>query len=394
MPQQDDNSLDVIKKAVSATFHEFRENLKGFFFLSSTGLDKVVTTSIEKTEQAENIDDLILQLKSSITLFSEKAQEIEIEFQSWLEKVQGCAINSEDKSTTDNFIETKNFVEVASENPLEEDVLNEHQKVVVPQHLDHSVFINAQLLVSAGPRKEHGNDTELGEDACGIMNTSRGTYFWILDGTSDSLAIHDKKEHVFSSRVLAQNLSSSIKRTLSVPETNSQNLIHILDTSIALTRSRLLDKLKNAPEEIHQKISSGIQNNTYYFCSSTILFGFFSLGGELTYLILGDSEVKPYVASDNDLESLHIDLNENPSRLFFSINFENEELDIRTNRFKEKIVEKYIERADVIVAYSDGVKPLLPKISLSQLEDVPFQYQNTYDDKSMIILEKVNKETT
>ncbi len=388
MTEKEENHLVEVKKISSDLFRRFMDKIKSFLFLQQTDEQDAIVSSINKIEGSKNIDELMNELETVLSAFVEKAQNIEENYRASIkslpletQQTMPSAIEEPCKPKSDINIEYQAEVEEgASISNLKDSIRD--------KELSTSTFINAQILVSAGPRKEKENDTELGEDACGIMHTSTGIYFWILDGTSDSPGLYYQKTHVFSSRILAQQMSSSIKSTLSNSAGSSIDLRAVLSASVEDTKNSLLERVKNASPEISQKIEDGIKKSIYYFCSTTVLLGFYSIQGDLFYLNLGDSEVKPFSTPDNDEKSWLIEPNTNPSRLFISINFEDNELILKTNKFEEKIVEDCIRDVDSLAAYSDGVKTLQSETTPNRLADISFQYQNTYDDKCLIILER------
>lgn len=256
------------------------------------------------------------------------------------------------------------------------------------------VFINSNILVSAGPRKDKDNDTELGEDATGILNTEYGTFFWILDGTSDSQSIVYNKEHIFSSRILAQLMNKNIREELLLKSKENINLKDILLNSVESSKKDLIEKLKNSSNDILEKIASNIKSNNTPFCSTTVLIGFLSKQGTLQYFYLGDSEVLSFYNDGTKFIANDKDKNDNPSRLFISILMDENSFVLKTNSFDEKLVVYKKENIDLVVAFSDGIgtseKSLLanPALSLSKISLVN---QLTYDDKTLLVLERTKK---
>jgi hypothetical protein len=122
------------------------------------------------------------------------------------------------------------------------------------------------------------------------------------------------------------------------------------------------------------------------------LLGFLSKQGVLSYFYLGDSNVLSYNdAGDNPIVNPK-DKNDNPSRLFISIALDGDNLVFKTNQFEQKIVTYKKENIDRVIAFSDGIgtseKSLLinPSLSLSKISMVN---QLTFDDKTLIVLERV-----
>ena len=83
--------------------------------------------------------------------------------------------------------------------------------------------ITAELLISAGPRKD--DDLPLGEDAGGVIVESSHASFWVADGTSESPVLKD-----FSSRTMAQELGICFVEELS-----------------KISQTELLDRIEHDP---------------------------------------------------------------------------------------------------------------------------------------------------
>lgn len=275
------------------------------------------------------------------------------------------------------------------------DELAEHYKhnqtSVTPKfEIPAGVYINAHILVSAGPRKEKENDTELGEDATGLFNSPSGTFFWIMDGTSDSPKITSGKEHAFSSRILAQLVSANIQEIVSNKDTESIDLIEILTQAANNSKEQMQSKLLASPALIEQ-IKSKIADDRNPYCSTTVLLGFFSKLGQLDYFYLGDSGVRSFSYDDKNnqtfVESIK-DENKNPSRLFCYIDLaEKNSIQLQFNAYEKKIKAFKKEHIDLVVAFSDGVKEELLNNS-KYLSKISLIDQNTYDDKTLLVLER------
>jgi len=88
------------------------------------------------------------------------------------------------------------------------------------------------------------------------------------------------------------------------------------------------------------------------------------------------------------------DKNDNPSRLFVSILMNENSFVLKTNSFDVKLVVYKKENIDLVVAFSDGIgsseKSLIvnPALSLSKISLVN---QLTYDDKTLLVLERTIK---
>lgn len=276
--------------------------------------------------------------------------------------------------------------------------LEKDKTAIIPHYsVPSDTYISSNILVSAGPRKEKDNDTELGEDSSGIYNTPYGTYFWILDGTSDSGRIEFQKSHVFSSRVLSQQLGNAIFTVVSDAEYeksgNEDTLKSILDKAITKAKITIVSIVKNAPYEIHQQIIDHINNNQNPYCSTTILLGFLDKNGNLWHLYLGDSQLYSFSITDERFIQNERAPNEGKGRLFLSMNLSKEKnIVFETNNYEENIL-SFVKKGgvDYVMAFSDGIGSSEKALSIQPkqvLSKISFTEQKSYDDKSLIVLER------
>ncbi|MCY1660925.1 hypothetical protein [Chryseobacterium sp. SL1] len=276
--------------------------------------------------------------------------------------------------------------------------LEKDKTAIIPHYsVPSDTYISSNILVSAGPRKEKDNDTELGEDSSGIYNTPYGTYFWILDGTSDSGRIEFQKSHVFSSRVLSQQLGNAIFTVVSDAEYeksgNEDTLKSILDKAITKAKTTIVSIVKNAPYEIHQQIIDHINNNQNPYCSTTILLGFLDKNGNLWHLYLGDSQLYSFSITDERFIQNERAPNEGKGRLFLSMNLSKEKnIVFETNNYEENIL-SFVKKGgvDYVMAFSDGIGSSEKALSIQPkqvLSKISFTEQKSYDDKSLIVLER------
>jgi len=250
--------------------------------------------------------------------------------------------------------------------------------------------INVISLMSAGPRKSENLETELGEDVIGFFSMKDATYFWVLDGTSDSAGIIlQDGTHCFSSRVLAQVLGYQILISL---EKNKGNLQNILENSIAETIDILTKLVQGTNRDLKDKINETIINVGPLAISTTILFGKFSNNGNLEILNLGDSDCLTFqIYNESNLKHIEFFKIEPNNRLFFILYQAEEQFHIRTNKYEEKISTQSISSVDSIVAFSDGVntsKSALktrPEYALKVISAID---QRSFDDKSLIWLKR------
>lgn len=390
------------KISLSENISNFRNTIVSFnSLLKSLGKEEEIVLKYNEVKTTDDmpiqsIEDLFQDFNYELSSIAKQANHIESEHlknKTVLDKIESEA-SMPVSQLAEKYKET-----VLELNKVKDELKNKSNSSNATVNLDvphfeipDGIFINSNILVSPGPRKDKDNDTELGEDATGILNTQYGTFFWILDGTSDSPSIVNDKEHIFSSRILAQLMNKNIREELIQKSNEKINLKEILLSSVESSKKDLIEKLKNSSNDILEKIASNIKSNNTPFCSTTVLIGFLSMNGELTYFYLGDSEVLSF---KNEIGIKMIDekkdINDNPSRLFFSIKLEGNNYFLNTNSFDEKLIPYKKENVDIVVAFSDGIgtseKSLMvnPLLSLSKIS---FVNQLTYDDKTLLVLER------
>lgn len=403
--------MDKYKSKYSEAKISLYDNIRNFqntivYFnslLKSLGKEEEIVLKYNEVKTTDDmpiqsIEEIFVDFNYELNSIANQAEHIESEHlknKTVLDKIESEAsmpvsqLAEKYKETVIELIKVKDELKIKSNSS------NEAVSLDVPRfEIPDGVFINSNILVSSGPRKDKDNDTELGEDATGILNTQYGTFFWILDGTSDSPSIVNDKEHIFSSRILAQLLNKNIREELIQKSNENINLKELLLNSVESSKRDLMEKLKSSSNDILQKIASNIKSNNIPFCSTTVLIGFLSKQGTLQYFYLGDSEVLSFYNDVNKLIAKEKDKNDNPSRLFVSILMNENSFILKTNSFDEKLVVYKKENIDLVVAFSDGIgtseKSLLvnPVLSLSKISLVN---QLTYDDKTLLVLERTKK---
>jgi hypothetical protein len=387
--------------SLSENISNFRNTIVSFnSLLKSLGKEEEIVLKYNEVKTIDDmpirsIEDLFQDFNYELSSIAKQANHIESEHlknKTVLDKIESEA-SMPVSQLAEKYKET-----VLELNKVKDELKNKSNSSNATVNLDvphfeipDGIFINSNILVSPGPRKDKDNDTELGEDATGILNTQYGTFFWILDGTSDSPSIVNDKEHIFSSRILAQLMNKNIREELIQKSNEKINLKEILISSVESSKKDLIEKLKNSSNDILEKIASNIKSNNIPFCSTTVLIGFLSKQGTLQYFYLGDSEVLSFYNDGTKFIANDKDKNENPSRLFISILMDENSFVLKTNSFDEKLVVYKKENIDLVVAFSDGIrtseKSLLvnPALSLSKISLVN---QLTYDDKTLLVLER------
>lgn len=393
-----------VKISLSENISNFRNTIVSFnSLLKSLGKEEEIVLKYNEVKTTDDmpiqsIEDIFQDFNYDLNSIAKQANHIESEHlknKTVLDKIESEA-SMPVSQLAEKYKET-----VLELNKVKDELKNKFNTSnatvsldIPPFDIPDGIFINSNILVSPGPRKDKDNDTELGEDATGILNTQYGTFFWILDGTSDSPSIVNDKEHIFSSRILAQLMNKNIREELIQKSNENINLKELLLNSVESSKRDLMEKLKSSSNDILQKIASNIKSNNTPFCSTTVLIGFLSKQGTLQYFYLGDSEVLSFYNDGNKLIANEQDKNDNPSRLFVSILMNENSFVLKTNSFDEKLVAYKKENIDLVVAFSDGIgtseKSLLvnPALSLSKISLVN---QLTYDDKTLLVLERTIK---
>lgn len=381
--------IKSFKISLTEEIKKYQENINYFNdILKTLGQEEQLTANHLGSLENADIDKMLEEFDAELSNISKQAKKMEEEYREKRKRLK--EIEEETKVPTEQLAEK--YKELAKKNDRLE---KERSNVITNYEIPKDTYINANILVSAGPRKDKDNDTELGEDATGILNTPQGTYFWILDGTSDSPNIISGNKHIFSSRVLAQTMNQNIRDVLTKQSNESEvSLKEVLMNAVESSKKILLERIKSAPSELHNKIAEAVKLGNTPYCSTTVLLGFLSKGGELKYFYLGDSEVISFTKNGEKLVPNEKDENKNPSRLFVSIikGDNDNSLILNTNSFEEKIVSFTKNNVDYLVAFSDGIgiseKSILenPKEEIAKISTTN---QKTYDDKSLIILERI-----
>lgn len=264
--------------------------------------------------------------------------------------------------------------------------------------------IKAQVLLSAGPRKESGgHDTELGEDVAGTLSLSGQTFFWLLDGTSDSTAIHEEGSHIFSSRLLAQNISYHIQRNIHRYYLSSEPLTKLVEEASAAVLQEWTKRINQTTPEKKAAIIRLFDQGFRPLCSTTLLMGSFSVSGSLEALRIGDSKLFPFLRNSTaNLEmASEFPFSKDPTtesdRIAFVLDYskENDQFSIRSNMARNMTAA--LKDVTSVFVFSDGIgrvtemqlasnNPGIVELMLQNIGHIP---QKTYDDKSLIVLERV-----
>jgi len=277
---------------------------------------------------------------------------------------------------------------------------------VIPEHTAH---IKTQIMISAGPRKETGNtDTELGEDVAGTISLPKQTFFWLMDGTSDSVKLSVdgtpyEESHIFSSRLLAQSIGQFVQKHIAQCFDQKTTLDQLLMQARDHVQQEWTERINALPAEKKQAIIQLIQEGFKPLCSTTAIIGRLTENGHLYVLRAGDSKVFPFIqhngegtilqpgfklskdpTNDNDRVAFRLDYN--PEQNAFYILFNNTAWAIET-----------AENINLAFVFTDGIgrvietqlnsnNPGITEIIKQNIARIP---QKTYDDKTLIVLERI-----
>jgi hypothetical protein len=274
-------------------------------------------------------------------------------------------------------------------------------------------FIKSEIIISAGPRKDTGNsDTELGEDVAGSISLPDQTFFWLLDGTSDMAAVkslevsenEDRHEefHVFSSRLLSQNIGNYIQKNIEKYFNSQMRLEDLMQKSIEHVSTEWEKRINNEPQETKDSVIKMIDKGYKPLCSTTLIIGRLTTNGYLYALRTGDSKVMPFKKLNG---SLHIDKDfkfsadptEEYDRIAFRLDYDKEGNSFSIKKNKPKWLEATSEDVQLVLAFSDGIGRVTeaqlnsnnPGITDMIRQNIGRIRQKTYDDKTLIILERV-----
>ncbi|MBO9201030.1 MULTISPECIES: hypothetical protein [Niastella] len=288
------------------------------------------------------------------------------------------------------------------------------KEIFVPYVIsNNAAFIKSEIILSAGPRKDSQNhDTELGEDIAGSFSLPGQTFFWLLDGTSDSAAIkglevtsndnRHEEYHIFSSRMLAQSIGHFIQKNINRYFEQKTPLNELLTDATAYVHQEWEKRVNNEPAERKEAIIQLIRKGYKPLCSTTVIIGRLLENGHLYALRTGDSKIFPFKKANGQLAlakdfkfaadptdeydrvAFRLDMNENTGQLF-----------IRQNN--AKWLTQTAEEVQLVFAFTDGIgrvteaqlasnNPGITEMIRQNISRIP---QKTHDDKTLIILERV-----
>jgi hypothetical protein len=259
-------------------------------------------------------------------------------------------------------------------------------------------YFLSELMMTAGPRKKHNEDKDLGEDVCGFVMVGDEVLVWLLDGSSDFYCLRnpETQREYFSSRLLAQCIARELKSHFG--EGKMEVFDKTMVTILSDVKSDWLEAIHLLPESEKAVLKSNIKSGNIPECAATVLIGRLSLNGELIVYRSGDSKMLVYEASGGQKVFLNTTLSsKNASsndRVFFRMMLtEQGELDIHIYTKLFEIVK--LENIQTIIGMSDGIgnvtvddlKKEYPINSDAMRNEIIYQLQGTQDDKSLYIIE-------
>lgn len=160
---------------------------------------------------------------------------------------------------------------------------NDSQPSLMEQS-DSASFIEAELFLTSGPRKPvddaNFHDTQLGEDAGGVLLRPDACYFWIADGTGEG-----GKHREFNARVLAQELGATFGRVVreNNPAAAGVTVENVLEEVLEATRREWSDRLAECRSKQPELYSVSFEVSSVFLC------GWLTSKGELRLANYGDA---------------------------------------------------------------------------------------------------------
>ncbi len=259
-------------------------------------------------------------------------------------------------------------------------------------------YFESEVLVSAGPRKARGEETDLGEDVCGLVTISNKTFFWLMDGTSDGVVLRNPSNgyEYFSSRLLAQSIAIKARARAAEFETNSPQ--PLMANVMNDVRADWLLTMAHLPEQEKSFLMNNIKNGKKISCSTTVLLGSLSLSGELTTCRTGDSTLLLFGNDNGKLTLLPSSLNREKAvtglgtYLVLSLDASGK-LDLTIVETTYETIRE--QNVKAIIGFSDGLNSrfekrlsdLFTKDSRIARKDLVLQPQDLGDDMSFYMVE-------
>jgi len=264
--------------------------------------------------------------------------------------------------------------------------------------------ITAELLISAGPRKD--DDLPLGEDAGGVIVESNYASFWVSDGTSESQVLRD-----FSSRTMAQELGIYFVEELG--KVSGTELLNRIEHDPSLSSTILQRAFSSLFGAWQKKVSELLESENarktfdnafrlddrtaeltmkthfdFVDFSSTFICGFISGNGTGQAACVGDCPL--CVGADKDLHVYRLSNN----RIFLRLRKLSDGYRFDRPCISKDISAQSFSNANLVIAGSDGVG-LLPEFLKEQMkyfswpvirERIHKFIPNRHDDKTFCVI--------
>jgi len=258
-------------------------------------------------------------------------------------------------------------------------------------------YFYTEIMSTAGPRKNfnedaHDGDYDLGEDVVGCFTKRNKTFFWLLDGTSDSPILKTRDGNdIFSSRLLAQEVAWNIQKNLLCANSEDLNSEKILKSTFEDIQKSWNEKFVKLSEIDRQSLLNILKEKRQMVVSTTVIFGIIDLDGNLDFSQIGDSFVVTKPTQEFE---------ENSGRLFV-IAFgtdDDESIKIELNPFDDTRVKQFkLNNINTLIIATDGISKNTVKW-LNIIHSIDFKDENfrktvsairqrTCDDKAMCIIQ-------
>lgn len=250
-----------------------------------------------------------------------------------------------------------------------------------------------ELLVSAGPRKS-ARETELGEDVAGTVVTAQRIFFWVLDGTSDTVVIPGEQgRDLFSSRLFCLAISASLHQ-LAHKHTNTFDLA---EAALEDAAQQLKSHLAQHQDTFQRFGDTEPAQTPHWDVSTTMLLGILSESGEVDLFRIGDSKAvcfglnKQAISTIIDQKPASIGLGRIHARLVRGETFT---LELFAPDRPEQLHQSKASGVQRVIVFSDGIGPSTEQYLRRMLSQRTYdQFHNelartpnkTFDDKTLVL---------
>lgn len=300
------------------------------------------------------------------------------------------------ENTPENIPQTVENIEIP-ETATEPQTILEHTQIAAIQAVEtpkKEQYFMSELLLTAGPRKNFSQfasegDVDLGEDVAGLLTLRDKTFFWVLDGTSDSAELRLDGKEIFSSRLFAQAIAIQLKTTV----LDAVSPVDWIKAAIATVKDAWTKQFTDFTDAQRAEIAKNYKTTTFDV-STTLIAGWIDLAGHLAAARIGDSKLLSF---DNTHQFVNSDLSEKPkrelyTRQFARLVFHPQKVDFSMSENFDKIEAIDLENIQTLFVFSDGVGSLTetyikmnhPRIPDGIRENLVKMPQRTCDDKTFL----------